>query len=106
MFGRKIRELREERGISMMALANAIGVSDTAVCKWENEVSEPKLSYIARLADFFGCSADYLVGRSDEYEGTHDRPTPGEQRLLALYRRMTAEEQELLYKTVKLWNKK
>ena len=67
IYGLRLKELREERGVSMMTLAKAIGVSDTAVCKWENQDSEPKLSYIIKLADYFNCSADYLIGRSDEF---------------------------------------
>lgn len=69
IYGFRLKELREERGVSMMTLARAIGVSDTAVCKWENQDSEPKLSYIIKLADYFNCSADYLIGRSDDFGG-------------------------------------
>lgn len=69
IYGFRLKELREERGVSMMTLAKAIGVSDTAVCKWENQDSEPKLSYIIKLADYFNCSADYLIGRSDDFGG-------------------------------------
>lgn len=69
IYGFRLKELREERGVSMMTLAKAIGVSDTAVCKWENQDSEPKLSYIIKLADYFNCTADYLIGRSDDFGG-------------------------------------
>lgn len=105
MYGKRIRELREERGISMMALANAIGVSDTAVCKWENQVSEPKLTYIVRLADFFGCSADYLVGHTEENANACGRFDPSEQKLINLYRSVPCELQDLLLETLSLWCK-
>lgn len=65
-YGQRIKELREERGLSLMALGKAIGVSDTAICKWEKQLAEPKLSYIIRMADFFNCSADFLMGRTDD----------------------------------------
>ncbi len=61
-FGIRLRELREEAGVSMIQLGKAIGVSDAAVCKWENGLAEPKAGYIAKLAEYFDCTADYLIG--------------------------------------------
>jgi len=66
-FGIRLRELREEAGVSMMQLGKAIGVSDAAVCKWENGLAEPKASYIVKLAEYFDCSADYLVGMDGDF---------------------------------------
>ncbi len=58
-----IKELRVERGLSQAALAKAIGVSQKAIDYWERGVNEPKASYIILLSDFFGVTADYLLGR-------------------------------------------
>jgi len=65
-FKERLKELREEAGISMQQLANAIGVSNAAVCKWENGIAEPKVCYLIRLADYFNCTADFLIGRTDD----------------------------------------
>ncbi len=65
MVGTIIKELRTEKGLSQKALAAAIGVSQKAVDYWERGVNEPKASYIVRLADFFGVSADELLGRKN-----------------------------------------
>lgn len=62
MIGNIIKELRGERGLSQQALAKAIGVSQKAIDYWERGVNEPKASYIILLADYFGVSADYLLG--------------------------------------------
>lgn len=59
--GTKIYELRKELKISQSKLASAIGVSQKAVDFWEKGINEPKASYVARLAVFFGVSADYLL---------------------------------------------
>ena len=72
LFGQRLRELREEAGLSMLQLAKAVGVSDAAVCKWENGIAEPKITYLTRLAEFFNCTLDYLVGVEDIY--TSDPP--------------------------------
>ena len=60
--GRLIKELRQEKGISQAALANAIGVSQKAIDFWERGVNQPKASYIVLLSDFFEVSCDYLLG--------------------------------------------
>lgn len=58
-----IKELRLERGLSLAALAKSIGVSQKAIDYWERGVNEPKATYIVLLADFFGVTTDYLLGR-------------------------------------------
>ena len=65
MVGKRIKELRTERRISQQALAKAVGVSQKAIDYWERGINEPKASYIVTLRDFFGVTADYLLGRSD-----------------------------------------
>ncbi len=67
MIGENIKELRVEQKISQANLAKSIGVSQKAIDFWERGVNEPKASYIVKLADFFGVSADYLLGRDDNY---------------------------------------
>ncbi len=64
MIGDVIKELRKERNISQALLAKNIGVSQKAIDYWERGVNEPKASYIVKLADYFGVSADFLLGRS------------------------------------------
>ncbi len=65
LIGQRIKELRLEKGISQKRLADAIGVDKRAVIFWEQEVNEPKATYIRNLAEYFGCSADYLLGLTD-----------------------------------------
>ena len=62
IFSERLRELREAKGLSMIALSQKIGVSDAAICKWENATNEPKASYIYLLAEFFEVTTDYLLG--------------------------------------------
>lgn len=62
IIGKRIYELRKEKGISQQTLATAIGVNKRAVIFWEQEINEPKASYIKRMAEYFGVSSDYLLG--------------------------------------------
>lgn len=57
--------MRKAANISQKKLAEAVGVDKRSVIFWEQEVNEPKATYIKNLAVYFGCSADYLLGLSD-----------------------------------------
>ena len=60
-----LHELRLEKKLALQKLGDYIGVSDTAIMKWESGKAEPKLSYIIALCSFFDVSADYLLGLKD-----------------------------------------
>ncbi len=66
IFATRLKELRNERQLSMKQLAKMINVTDGAISNWENDVNEPKISYLIRLAEFFHVSADYLLGLKNE----------------------------------------
>ena len=109
VFSERLRELREQSGLSMLALARKIGVSDAAICKWENEGNEPKASYILLLSDFFEVSTDYLLGLENDL-GTKKYTTPSpptlsrdEQALLEDYRALAPALQEMLRATIATW---
>lgn len=61
-----IRAERARLGISQKELANAINTNDTSVSNWEQGVNTPSFKLLVSLADFFGCSLDYLAGRKTE----------------------------------------
>lgn len=63
MIGKKLRELRMQRGMTRQELANVIGVTDRSVKNWENDVSNPDLTHASAIADLFGISMDELLGR-------------------------------------------
>ena len=63
IFAERLLELRKEKNVSQAALAKAIGVSYSIVCYWETDRSEPTGVNLVKLADFFACSVDYLLGR-------------------------------------------
>ena len=61
MFGERISILRKAKGISQVQLANKIGVSKQSVSNWENNNIMPSVDMVITLADFFGCTSDYLL---------------------------------------------
>lgn len=60
-----IKMLRQEMGISQQTLADAIGVSQPSINKYENHNIEPDIEILSRIADFFNTSIDFIVGRTD-----------------------------------------
>lgn len=65
-FGNRIKELRVLNALTQAQLAEKVGVDPSAISLWENDINEPKASYIVRLALTFSVSADYILGIEDE----------------------------------------
>ena len=60
--GKRIKELRLEKGLSQPQLAKLVGVSNGMISIWENDVNEPKASFIKALSIVLEISADDLLG--------------------------------------------
>ncbi len=65
VFAERLLELRKEKGISQAELAKRTETSCAVICYWETDRSEPTAPNLVKLADFFGVSVDYLLGRKD-----------------------------------------
>lgn len=57
-----LKKLRLERNLSQQKLAEAIGLSQQAITKYENGRTQPDFQTLMALADFFHTSVDYLIG--------------------------------------------
>ena len=60
-FGEKIQALRKQAGLSQENLAEKLDITRQTVSKWELDQSTPELGYIAKLADLYNVSTDYLI---------------------------------------------
>lgn len=60
----RIKELCAENSITLNKLEAEIGISTSSISKWKHTVS-PTIDKIAKVANYFGVSIDYLVGASD-----------------------------------------
>lgn len=63
ILGFRLKELRNNKGISQEQLAFILGVSKVSVCGYENGTRYPSLKVILKILDLFNVSADYLFGR-------------------------------------------
>ncbi len=64
--GEKIKELRKRDGRKQEDLANALGVSNQAVSRWEKDGSYPDMELIPAIANYFNVSIDELFGYSKD----------------------------------------
>ena len=77
MFRIRLKELREARGYSQYSFADKFGVAQSTVGSWEAGKREPNFDTMQRLADFFGVSVDYLLGRESAPDGPPAPSVPG-----------------------------
>ena len=60
---RVLRDLRKAKGISLKEFGKIIGVAESTVSLYENGKRQPDYDTLSKIADFFGVSTDYLLGR-------------------------------------------
>ena len=58
----KLRELREQKGVTQKEVAEAIGCTATVYSRYERGEREPDISTLCSLADYFEVSTDTLIG--------------------------------------------
>lgn len=100
----RLKELRIEYKMTQEELAKKLGVSRQVYANYENEINEPSLEMLIKIANLYQCSIDYLLGRSDDFGVINIPPCQDvvahastvilrndEKELLALYRQLTYE---------------
>jgi len=63
---KRLKKLREAKKISQRKLASIIKMSYSAVGMYETGKREPDYETLNKIADFFGVTTDYLLGRTDD----------------------------------------
>ena len=63
---KRIRTLRLEKNLDQNTFAKEINVSNASVSYWENAKQIPSAEVVFKMAEYFGVSADYILGLKDE----------------------------------------
>ena len=79
----RIKQLRNEKNINQDVLAKLLGLEIAGISKLETSRVPLKDEYIVKLAEYFGVSTDYLLGKSDirnpeDYKYAYNRPKEAE----------------------------
>lgn len=98
--GLRLKELRIERNLTQKEIAVKLGLTAHNIGDWERGKAEPSAFWLTKLADFFECSIDYLLGREDDF-GVLQNITAEEYEQGARYTKMvsvTPDEEEVFDK--------
>ncbi len=60
----RLSRLRRERGLSQRQAAADLGLSQAQLSHYETGAREPGLGFLCRACDYYGVTADYLLGRA------------------------------------------
>ena len=84
----RVKDLRISRGMKQEDLARELNVARTAISKYERGELDLSSATIHRLCEIFGCTSDYLLGRSPVPSPDLD---PQEEAMILAWRRATPE---------------
>jgi len=87
----KLKELRKANKITQSEIAQNLNITQQTYAKYELGNHEPNLQTLCKLADFFGVSLDYLVGR--EFNNEYGYLGEQERMLLNIFRKLNSKNQ-------------
>lgn len=90
-----LKDLRKKKGMSQTDVARALGISRQAYNFYENEKRDPDTAMVKTLAEFFGVSTDYLLGR-DNQANKNLLNNPDVMEIAALYEKLPNDKKELV----------
>lgn len=70
-FSQRLRELIKESGKDVKSMAKAMGIASGSLSKYQNGEAEAGCNAVRKIAEYFGVSADYLLGLNDCKEGVN-----------------------------------
>ena len=62
----RLKELRKSRGLSQQRLAMELNTTQNTISRYETGEREADYAMLIAIADYFGVSIDYLLGRTDK----------------------------------------
>lgn len=66
-FVENLTELMEEKQLTYRKLSKEVGINKSTISCWKTFTNSISLSHLIKLADYFQCSIDYLLGRSEDF---------------------------------------
>ncbi len=105
MKGNRIKLLREEKKIRQDELAKVLSISPSAVGMYERDEREPNDEITLKLAEYFGVSTDYLLGKSDIRNPQNTEQDILNEALIGMsreeYDKLTEEQKERIRKFIR-----
>lgn len=98
VLGNRIKHLREQASLSQKRLAEALGISNVQLSRYETGDRKPDPDTIRQIADYFDVSVDYLLGRDTPSKSSPDLDDP---ELTILFRSLQSASPEIREETRK-----
>ncbi len=107
----RLKELRVEKGLKQSEVAMAVDVSTAVYGYYERGINKPDPDMLVKLADFFGCSVDYLLGREDDFGKIIGGENgvilnADEEELVKAYRKLSSSTKSAMLSTLKSLSEK
>ena len=90
-----LRKIREENKMQQKDVAEKLFRTTACISSWEKGKTEPSIDDLKELANLFGTTIDYLVGRTDELGQVeiNSNLSPTKQKIISLVTQLKHEEQ-------------
>lgn len=94
-----LKKIREKRNINQLKLAMDIGITQESVSKYETDNAFPSKDILIKLANYFNCSIDYLLDRTDNpnvNKNNYSKENEEIETLIFRYNRLSKENKNKL----------
>ena len=109
IFAKRLKETREDRGITATELAEALGINKATIYRYETaEFQSVKQKRLRAIADYLNVNPDYLIGATDNKRTVKDAEdllssiTDAEKSLLELFRRVPEDRRQMVLEMIRI----
>lgn len=98
MFKENLQKFLTEKNLSQKQLSEHTGIPASSIASWfGKQSSSPSIEAVVKIADYFGCTIDYLVGRESEdgviVVSESNEYTQNEKDLIEVFRQLSVRQQ-------------
>ena len=95
-FNENLKTLLSQNNVTQQQLATHLNTTQQTVSRWINGSNQPDFYMLIKIADFFYCSIDFLMGREDDFgivQSSAPSLTTFESEMLSLFRKLNTQDQ-------------
>ncbi len=100
MIGERLRKLRKANSLTQEQVASYLNVAKSTISQYENNINEPDIETIVKLADWYGVTLDHMLGRE-----LYPLPANEQEQSPLLRERLSVDELEYLQDSLELYRK-
>lgn len=89
---KNLKNLRKNNQLSLVKLSEEVGISHQMLSYYEKNDTNPPVETLIKLADFFGCSVDYLLGHQTKSILYLDNFTDSQRTLISMIGRLNEDQ--------------